>query len=321
MRLRIDSFELIGAERRLKFEPGLNIIVGTIATGKTTLLRCVRALLAGGISNFPRETQQTVQNLAGRVTLGDDGYDIIRPFVSTINAKVEIAGDREAQRLPALRGTGPEDLTYRDWLQEKLGLPKIKVPRIPSQIDSDLSPVTVNDYLMYCYLQQEEIDESVFGHRDRFKNTKRMAVFNIVYGRYDAELAGLEEQLRSTSSELRRLRNWSRTIDEFLEGTAVENRAAIQQEIRETEAKLEASETRAVRSSEVAVRSTESSDIRETLRQAEESLAATRAAVDLASSAEQKNRLVAQLRTQSARLERISKPRAEVPGRIRTRPK
>ncbi len=63
MGLSVNSFELIGAERRFEFQSGLNIIAGPIATGKTTLLHCIRALLAGGIANFPREARQTVQRL------------------------------------------------------------------------------------------------------------------------------------------------------------------------------------------------------------------------------------------------------------------
>lgn len=253
MRLRFNSFDLIGAERRFEFDAGLNIITGTIATGKTTLLRCIRALLAGGISNFPQETRQTVQSLAGRLVIGDEEYDVIRPFVSTVDAKVELAGDEEARRLPALQASGPNDLTYRDWLLHRLDLPKMRVPRTPSRGESELSPVTVNDYLIYCYLQQDEIDTSVFGHTEYYKNIKRMAVFDIVYGRYDAELAGLREQLRVVSSELRRWQNRSRTIDEFLAGTPVENRAAIEREIRETEAGLKALEAQAVRLADNAV--------------------------------------------------------------------
>jgi hypothetical protein len=303
MRLRLDFFELVGAERRLKLEPGLNVIAGPIATGKTTLLRCIRALLAGGITNFPLETRQTVQSLAGRLVIGNSEYDVIRPFVSTANAKVEVAGDAEAERLPAYQGPNPADRTYRDWLLHKLNLPEVRVPRSPSRSESELSPVTVNDYLMYCYLQQEEIDKSVFGHNDYFKNVKRMAVFDIVYGRYDAELAGLREQLREVSSELRRWRNWFQTIDEFLEGTPVENRAAIERRIRETEAELKTIEMRSVNVAEETVEKTDSTELRDDLRQTEEMFATVRSTVESeATGAEQKERLIAQLRTQSARL-------------------
>jgi len=303
MRLRLDFFELVGAERRLELEPGLNVIAGSIATGKTTLLHCIRALLAGGISNFPLETRQTVQRLAGRLVIGNSEYDVIRPFVSTANAKVEVAGDMEAERLPAYQGSNPADRTYRDWLLHKLNLPEVRIPRTPSRSESELSPVTVNDYLMYCYLQQDEIDKSVFGHHDHFRNVKRMAVFDIVYGRYDAELAGLREQLREASSELRRLRNWFQTIDEFLEGTPVENRAAIERRIRETEAELKAFEMRSVDLAQEAVKETDSTELRDDLRQTEEMFARVRSTVESETTgAEQKERLIAQLRTQSARL-------------------
>jgi hypothetical protein len=117
------------------------------------------------------------------------------------------------------------------------------------------------------------------------------------------ELAGLRERLRVVSSELRRWQNRSRTIDEFLAGTPVENRAAIEREIRETEVELEASEEQAVRRAADAVEKTQSTELRDDLREVEEAVARIRATAEFeASGIEQKDRLVAQLHTQSARL-------------------
>jgi RNA polymerase-binding transcription factor DksA len=258
---------------------------------------------SAGSSSNRLETRQTVQRLAGRLVIGNSEYDVVRPFVSTANAKVEIAGDEEAERLPAYQAPNPSDLTYRDWLLHKLDLPEVRVPRTASRSESELSPVTVNDYLMYCYLQQEEIDKSVFGHNEYFKNIKRMAVFDIVYGRYDAELAGLREQLREVSSELRRLQNWFQTIDEFIEGTLIENRTVIECRVRETEAELESFEDRLIHLADEAIEETGSTELRDELRQAKEAFARVRTMAESeATGVEQKDRLIAQLRTQSARL-------------------
>ncbi len=53
MKVRIESIRLLGADRNFEFSSGLNIIVGSIATGKTTLQRCMRGLLGSGLENFP----------------------------------------------------------------------------------------------------------------------------------------------------------------------------------------------------------------------------------------------------------------------------
>ena len=239
MRLRINTIELIGAERRFSPEPGLNIITGPIATGKTTLLRCMRAFLGNRLKNFPREARETITNLAGELLIGDQTYDIVRPFVSTTTAKVDIAGSDEARRLPALAATEGEQTTYANWLLEKLHLPRLNVPIAPSQPDSDTSPLSVNDYLMYCHLRQDEIDSSVFGHTDQARNNKRKFVFEVVYGKYDVEVSVLQEERRDVYSELRRLKGQAKTIEQFVTGTPFENRAAIERALREAQAALE----------------------------------------------------------------------------------
>lgn len=303
MRLRVDSLSLVGADRRFVFQPGLNVIAGPIATGKTTLVRCIRGLLAGDLDRIPPEARATIQTLAGKLTIGEADYDIIRPFVTTRDARVEVAGADVAERLPVYRSTNAEEPTYREWLLGKLRLPKIQVPRAPTQRESELSPVTIQDYLMYCQLQQDEIDSSVFGHTDYYKNTKRMAVFEIYYGRYDVELAGLREQLREIYAELRRLRSWSKTVEEFLSGTPFENEAAIERGIRETETKLEQFESKAGDLAERAAEQTTTTELREELRHLDSRAAELHRAAEFeAESIEQKGSLVAQLRTQSARL-------------------
>ncbi len=42
MKVQINSVSLIGTERKVEFEPGLNIITGPITTGKTILLNLCR---------------------------------------------------------------------------------------------------------------------------------------------------------------------------------------------------------------------------------------------------------------------------------------
>src|SRR3954454_20674213 len=136
MKLRINSITLVGAERRFTLQPGLNVIAGPIATGKTTLVRCLRGLLAGNLDRFSQEARLRIESLAGQVVVGDTEYNVVRPFVTTGSARVEVAGNNVAERLPVSQSINEQELTYREWLLSKLGLPKVKVPRAPTQPDS-----------------------------------------------------------------------------------------------------------------------------------------------------------------------------------------
>lgn len=302
MRLRINKISLIGANREFSTDPGLNIVTGSITTGKTTLMRCFRGLLGSSLKDFSREAKEHITNLAGEILIGNSTYEVIRPFVTTGDATVSIGGVGEAERLPAIRGKSDEK-TYGSWLLEKLDLPTLRVPTAPTKDDSDTSPLSINDYLMYCYLRQDEIDTSVFGHTDFSKNNKRKYVFEVIYGKYDVEVAQLQMQRREIGSEIGRLKNYTKTVEEFLSGTPFENRAAISHNLGNITRELE---TASLNSEALAqeIRSlTNTDDLRSNFLAIQQQLDTSRQKLQYEQySQEQKQSLIAQLQTQSSRL-------------------
>ncbi|HEX8377852.1 MAG TPA: AAA family ATPase [Pedobacter sp.] len=302
MKLFIHSIDLIGGDRKFDFDKGLNIITGPIATGKTTLMRCLSGMFAGDIS-VPRETRENVTNLAGQIQIKEETYSIVRPFVTTRNAKVDIAGRFESHRLPVYQGDVNDPLTYRDWLLEKMGLPQLEVPTAPTQIESDKSPLTVSDYLLYCYLRQTEIDECVFGHTKPPKNIKRKYVFEVIYGKFNIEISKLQDRQRELVSELRRLKGQSKTVEEFLEGTNIANRAMIRQEIKNIEDRIANFEKESTAISNRVLTETNTQQLKSTIFNLEKKIEAFLKSVDFEkNSIEQKNALLAQLQTFSSRL-------------------
>ena len=180
MKLQVNELRLEGAERSISLSPGLNIITGPIASGKTTLVRYLRFLIGNSLGQLPIEARTKVVAVSGSVDLGDKSFLIMRPAVTTKTARVEIASGDETWRLPAT--AAPDGKTYVNWLLEHLDLPRVDVPSAPTRPDSDPTPVSINDYLLYSYLAQDELGFSVFGHRDSFRNIKRKYVFDITYG-------------------------------------------------------------------------------------------------------------------------------------------
>jgi predicted nuclease with TOPRIM domain len=219
--------------------------VGPISTGKTTAIRILKALLAGDVTAMPPEVQRAVSAVAGEVVFPDGPYSIVRPLVSTNTSRVDIAGRSEAERLPLSRTNISQSQSYKDWLLGKLGLPRIEVPSAPSRQESDPTPVTISDYLMYCVLSQREIDESVFGHADTFKNIKRKYVFEILYGLYNVAMAELQEQLRAVDAEIRQVNSQRTAFTRVLEGTPWENRASLQVQLDQARAELQSVEAEA----------------------------------------------------------------------------
>ena len=231
MRVRIASLALEGTRRRVMFTPGLNVITGPIATGKTTLLRFARALLGAPPEHLPHEARSAVTGILGEIILGSRSYSIMRPSVTTRTARVDLAGDGEALRLPVVQAEREGELTYVRWLLDRLDLPRLEVPSAPTKPESEPTPISLNDYLLYCTITQEELGFSVFGHQDPFKNIKRKYVFEIVYGIYNIETAQLQDEFRDVQSTLRELRSQHELFSKFLANTALENRAEIEREL------------------------------------------------------------------------------------------
>ncbi|MDE0000531.1 MAG: hypothetical protein OXQ89_22540 [Rhodospirillaceae bacterium] len=303
MRVQVNTITLEGADRTVSFEPGLNIVTGPIASGKTTLVRYLRFLLGASLGHPPIEARENVTSVSGSVELADNSFSIMRPAVSTVNARVEIAGPQNAWRLPAR--LSPDGETYVNWLLKQLDLPRIDVPSAPTKPDSDTTPVSINDYFLYSYLSQDELGFSVFGHRDWAKNIKRRYVFEITYGYYDVNTAQIQERLRNVQGRLRELHSRKELFDTFFDGTPLENRMRIERELGDLKDQLAKTEASAVELASVPHKVVDTAQLQAEILAAERELGQVQAAID----AEQQSLrnlqdLVNQLESQSGKLTR-----------------
>ena len=278
MRLQVNKIRLEGADRSVSFSPGLNIITGPIASGKTTLVRYLRFLLGGSLGQPPIEARTNIAAITGSVDLADRAYLIMRPAVTTATAPVEIASGDETWRLPA--SSSPDGETYVNWLLARLDLPRVEVPSAPTRPDSDPTPVSINDYLLYSYLAQDELGFSVFGHRDPFKNIKRKYVFDITYGFYDLKTAQIQERLRDVQGRLREIRSRQALFHTFFDGTALENRARIEQELGEVNAELAEVENSALDLASDPRKTTDTAQLQAEILDLEKQSASIQAAID-----------------------------------------
>jgi hypothetical protein len=261
--LRLRRLDLIGGDRSITFRENVSVVRGSIATGKTTLVRLLRAALGSVPHNLPPEARM-VHALRFDITLDSGQWQIYRPLVTTDTAKVEMAqltspnsnktlerGVLDALRLPAVRSDVPGGATYIRWLLNELGLPYVEVPRARTQVTSDTTPVTINDWMSYCIIPGDEIDTYVFGNSDNWKDSKRRYVFELIYGLYDVETANLQKELREVELNRAALMQQARAGQAFLQDTAFANPTALRKSIvnaRERLMQLDAQEERSAQS-------------------------------------------------------------------------
>lgn len=242
-RLRVEQIELLGGSRIVDFRSGLNLVRGDITTGKTTLIRLVRALLGAIPRHLPPEAA-ALRGLTGHVVLGNNAWDVYRPMVSTADAPIEVAeAPTSAEQAPvsepiALRLPATGHGGYGEFVLTQLGLPIVSVPRARREPTSDLSPVTINDWLLYCIVTGDELDTQVFGHRDPFRDLKRRWVFEIAYGIYDEQLAALAANLRQIDLQIRASESEAEVIRQFLSGTALGEPEVLHDDLNRLQATL-----------------------------------------------------------------------------------
>lgn len=305
MRLRVEHVSLVGTTREVAFRPGLNVVLGPITTGKTTLMRLLRILLGSGVPVLPPEVREHVSALAGRVVIGDEHLSVVRPLVSTPTAKVDLATDAgEALRLPAIQPDQTAETTYGRWLLSRLGLPDLDVAAAPTRpAESDRTRVSINDYLTYCQLRQEEIDTSVFGSEHPQRNIKRQYAFRILYGLFDAHLAKLQGDLRQIDSELRLIRAGADQFLALLQDTPWQNRAVLQQELAAAEDHRAALQQEQQQMAAAAQHAPRAVELRRVVQRLDIELAEAQARQTReAASVKELRELMAQLETQSSRL-------------------
>lgn len=314
--VRIHRIDLVGGNRTIDFAGDFSVISGSITTGKTTVVRLIRALLGRVPGHLPPETG-SVRSVRGRVSFGTRMWEIDRPLVTTKTATVSLSrreptdDDDEPERivdtlrLPAEQPTAAEAETYLEWLLARLGIPSVAVPRARTQVTSEASPVTINDWLLYCIVRDDEIDTTVFGHRDTFIDRKRRAVFELNYGIYDAETAALQAQLRSVELRLEDLDRSIEAVRAFLKDTPFSSLDNIDEQIALTEAGIVELDARSRTVASEGIEQTRSQALRREVATLEERLAsATVAERAAARNLVELDELHQTLATQSDRLTR-----------------
>ena len=255
-RLQLDSLHLVGGNREVNFHSGFSVVTGSIASGKTTLVKLIKAMLGRVPKSLPPETH-AIRSVQGRVRFASQEWVIDRPLVVTKNSIVSLSRREgssldhkvgmprafadtilDTLRLPAIVSTKNESLTYQSWILDKVGIPEVSVPRARTRVTSPPTPVTINDWLRYCIVRDEELDTSVFGHKDPFIDRKRRAVFELTYGIYDPEVAKRQAALRSTELRLEKLDLTIEAVRSFLQETSLSSLEEIDRALEEAQSSL-----------------------------------------------------------------------------------
>ncbi|GAA1312600.1 hypothetical protein Psi02_77150 [Planotetraspora silvatica] len=286
---------------------GITAFVGPVGAGKSTMLELIKHVL-GGSATLTQVIEENVLRARLHIEAGERRLVLQRATQGRMNTVdvYEAASGELVGTFPVREGGGRDSLS--SLLLSALGLPVLTIPRSRTRAGSATSSLTFNDIYSYVYLQQAEIDRSVVYHLENYREPKRRASFEIMFGLTDSELIDLELRRGEIADALRAARERAATVKTFLQEASVgdERELSIERQRLEEEAGSARQQLSILRN-EVEELSAADDALREEIRLADKEAEAAREAVDAASSAvARRSALVAQLQLDIARQDRLA---------------
>lgn len=233
-RLLLRSLSLGGhsAEATYEFKTGINVIHGETGSGKSSLFEALKYSL-GGRGILSPAMREGVQRIHTRLRIGDAEYQFTRRIGST-TVEVKAA---DGSLIDVMAVNQRKGMPYLgDFLLSASQLPEVK---ISSSQSSRSERISFWDFYAYAYIPQSEIDRSVIGHLDTFRNRKRKAVFELLFRLTNEEVAQLRNELDRLRDEQRVATREMNLIEEFLDGLHLATGEELANRRRELEAELE----------------------------------------------------------------------------------
>lgn len=230
-------------EKAYPFGSGVNLIVGGVGTGKTSLLQMLKWTLGG----------TAIQSAAVR-----DGVLAATLDLELNDRRFLLRRERDARELevvdyqvgsvvarPAVAGRqSHEHATASDFLLGELGIPRLELPRARQRSTRHRTTISFWDVLDYVYVTQTEMDGSIVHHDDPIRDPKRRATFELIYGLVDEEVARLERRIGDLNSQLSETRRLVAGIRSFLASGDEPSEASLRLEEERLEADIRQGRTR-----------------------------------------------------------------------------
>ena len=307
--MRISSVELETDVRLYTFSLSgpCTVIDGPIGTGKSSLLELIKYGF-GGSGNLMRVVKGNVRAVRTHLMIGDSAY-VLRRGIGEDSNRVHVI-DPVGEELIETCSVRPtlSASSISDFLLERLGFPSVRIPRARSRSTGESVPLTFGDLYTYLYVEQNEIDRSVVHHVEVFREPKRRAVFELLFGLSDPGMMQLEVELGSKKDEVKTARALAAASATFLSGANVppEISLEVSRDQHERAAAAASAELDALRQ-QVARSTSAQSELRNSVQELERSVAAAETTLaEVSKESEARRQRVAQLHLDLARADRAS---------------
>lgn len=210
----------------VNFNPGVNIIYGDSASGKTSILNLIDYLLGAKEFDMYPEIQETARFAALDVTLNDNRFSIKRDLfdkskpIEVYPCSLDNIEQFAAKKyLPNFntRSNYPDIGYFSDFLLDALNLTNLKIKVSPTKDDSDTARLSFRDIFKYCYVDQDDLGSKKFLAPDNYAlQSKNIQVFKYIFNALDSQISELEGQISNKASLKKEVVRKFEAVSEFL---------------------------------------------------------------------------------------------------------
>lgn len=224
----INQLIVVGRNKNyaINFNPGVNIIYGDSATGKSSILNLIDYLLGGKKFKSYPEIESAARYAALDVTLNDDRYTIKRDLFDP-NRIIEvypcsfekISEHAVTHYLPSFQQNSafPDAGFFSDFLLDSLNFSKIKLKEAPTKDSSKQVRLSFRDLFKYSYINQDVLGSEKFLKSDNWAlQTKNKEVFKYIFNALDSNVSNLEGLISDKVNERNKLDKTFKTVSTFL---------------------------------------------------------------------------------------------------------
>ncbi len=218
LRFRSLTVTTADAERTYCFDGPATVVSGPSGTGKSSLLMLLKHVV-GGKAVLTPAVRDHVLSAQAEVVIGEQHVILKRTVNDARSGQVDVLdpGTLVTRNTFAVQADG--DLPpLSDYLLAALDFPR---ETIPSSRDGKATTrdLKFTDLFAYVYREARNIDREVVGHLDTWFNTKRTALFKLMFALTDSTVLELSRKLGELKEELRKKADEYETVKNFLGAT------------------------------------------------------------------------------------------------------
>ncbi|MEV0269573.1 AAA family ATPase [Hamadaea sp. NPDC050747] len=217
---RLDAITLNTTEGEVtyRFPSDLTVLAGPTGVGKTTLLELVKFGF-GGDADIAEVARDYVIEVRLDATLGASRYSLARTVDPTKRKIVRVTDLITRERIADHHVTTAEP-SLSGLLMTALGFPADM--RAPSRTATSTNPgarISFMDIFSFLYVPQQDINREIAHSSDSYREPKRKAVFEILFGITDAEALGQLSLVNELTGKIERAEQEVTDVAAFLKST------------------------------------------------------------------------------------------------------